>query len=102
MDRKTDMQAADSRALKSAREVLRRGKFVKHPVGEDGLVRVAIVERTGTATVTADPAWVKPPACTCNDYWGNVRFGTENWCRHVVAVLAKEEELRCQLIDLLL
>lgn len=102
MGGKTDMEAADGRLLKAAREVLRRARLVRHPAGPDGLVRVAVVERSGTSTVTADPAWVKAPECTCHDYWMNARFGNGQWCRHAIAVLVAEEDLRCQLIDALL
>jgi predicted nucleic acid-binding Zn finger protein len=102
MSSKTDLEGADSRVLKSAREVLRRGHFVRHSPDSESRVRFSIVERGGTSTVTADPAWTRPPVCDCYDHRTNARFRSGEWCRHIVAVLAKEEDLRCQLIDLLL
>lgn len=102
MSTNPDIEAADTRILRAARETLRRGRFVPQEPGEDGCVRIAVVERGGTSYVVADPAWIKTPTCTCYDHQMNARLGMAPWCRHIVAVLAKEEDLRCQLIDMLL
>jgi predicted nucleic acid-binding Zn finger protein len=99
---KPDMQVADTGLLKAARETLRWGKFVRLDHAPDRLIRISIVERSGTSAVSVDREWVQAPACSCHDHWTNVRFGQGPWCRHVVAVMVREEELRCQLIDLLL
>lgn len=97
-----DMEIADSGLLKAARETLRRGKFIRQGTPEDRAVCFSIVERNGTSSVSVDRAWEQAPSCSCHDHWQNVRYGPGPWCRHVVAVMAREEELRCQLIDLLL
>jgi len=99
---KPDMEVADTGLLKAARETLRRGKFMRQDSPEDHLVRFSIIERSGTSTVTVDPDWARAPSCSCYDHWQSMRYGPSPWCRHIVAVMAREEELRCQLIDLLL
>jgi len=125
------MDAVDSQLLERARGTLRHSRFVRHDGagggdsgaarggdaaggGEDAganagagpitgrLVSFSVIERTDKNTVTADLDWGQAPTCTCTSYWTEVRLGRGPWCRHVVAVLVKEEELRCQLIDLLL
>jgi predicted nucleic acid-binding Zn finger protein len=102
MSDKLDIEAADTRILRAARETLRRGRFVPQDPAEGGSRRIAVIERGGTSYVSVDPAWVRSPTCTCYDHQMNARLGMQPWCRHIVAVLAKEEELRCQLIDMLL
>lgn len=120
-----DMDAVDSQLLERARGTLRHSRFVRHDgAGDSGaagvgdaagggaaagaghktgrLVSFSVIERTDKNTVTADLDWGLAPTCTCTSYWTEVRLGRGPWCRHVVAVLVKEEELRCQLIDLLL
>jgi len=99
---KADIGVADAAMLKSARETLRRGRFVRQDSPGERWVRVSIVERNGTSAVSVDRSWEQAPSCSCHDHWQNVRYGPGPWCRHVVAVMAREEELRCQLIDLLL
>jgi len=125
------MEAVDSQLLERARGTLRHSRFVRHDgAGDSGaagggdaagggaaggagdgavatdktgrLVSFSVIERTDKNTVTADLDWGQAPTCTCTSYWTEVRLGRGPWCRHVVAVLVKEEELRCQLIDLLL
>lgn len=124
-----DMEAVDSQLLERARGMLRHSRFVRHDgAGDSGaagrgdaagggdtagadagagpitgrLVSFSVIEKTDKNTVTADLDWGQAPTCTCTSYWTEVRLGRGPWCRHVVAVLVKEEELRCQLIDLLL
>ena len=99
---KPTIEAVDSKLFDQARETLKRAQFVTRAGDGGGTVEVTVIERSGTWTVTADREWVLEPTCTCHDFWARARWGYGPWCRHVVAVLVRQEELRCQLLDLLM
>jgi uncharacterized Zn finger protein len=49
--------------------------------------------------VTVHPEWAFSPTCTCPDFVGR---GERLYCKHIVAVLSRDERLRCQLLEMFL
>lgn len=102
-DAKVDIRPGETKALRAAREVLRRGHIEAQKPAPDGVKKFCVTDRGGKMeTVTADPAWVKRPTCTCMQQYVNNQFKGTDLCPHIVAVLVREEDLRCQLLDVLL
>ena len=48
--------------------------------------------------VTVHPEWAAPPSCDCPDATNR----QSPWCKHSLAVLMSKDDLRCQLLDLLM
>ena len=103
-DAKLDMRPGETQVLRAAREVLRRGRIEAVDPGQKGVKGFRVIEKGSQAveTVRADPLWVKRPTCSCMAQFMNDQYRGHELCRHIVAVLVKEEDLRCQLLDLLL
>ncbi len=96
-------QMRDARIFRAVREVL--GSYTIREKAEatpDGLRAFGIGKKTDAYVVTVDPAWQRPPRCTCPD--ASKRFGADEatFCKHAVAVLVSHEALRHQLIDFIL
>lgn len=49
--------------------------------------------------VTAHPEWAQAPTCSCPDF---AQRGERLYCKHIVAVLMRDERLRCQLLEMFL
>ena len=102
-DGKVDIRPGETKALRAAREVLRRGRIDVLGDAPDGIKRFCVTDRGGKMeTVTADPAWAKKATCTCMQQYVNTQFKGTDLCPHIVAVLVREEDLRCQLLEVLL
>ena len=91
--------ARDVRVLRAARDVLTKYRISPRPVaGTEPSLRVFNVEG-GSAPyiVSVDADWQQSPTCTCPDH-----RRSEGFCKHVIGVLLKNDELRCQLLELYL
>jgi hypothetical protein len=88
----------DVRILRAAREVLARYSF--HPVSAEG-PRRRIEVRGGVSpyVVTVHDAWGEEPHCTCPDA---ARQSGHGYCKHLIAVLLRDDVARCQLLELFL
>ena len=49
--------------------------------------------------VTVDPTWADGPECTCPDPEGDWNQG---YCKHIIAVLLSRDDVRCQLLEILI
>ncbi len=66
--------------------------------GADPNLRVFNVVGGGAPyIVSVDVDWQQVPTCTCPDHRRSGGF-----CKHVIGVLLKTDELRCQLLELFL
>ena len=88
----------DSRIFRAAREVLLH--YTLTPSSSEGEVR-RIEVRGGTQAwvVTVHDAWRDPPHCTCPDA---SRDDSGGYCKHVIAVLLRDDVVRCQLLEVFL
>ena len=88
----------DIRILRAAREVLAHYDF--HPLSTEGPLR-RIEVRGGTApwVVTVHDTWGEEPRCTCPDA---ARHGGRGYCKHIIALLLRDDVVRCQLLELFL
>jgi len=93
---------ADTQSLRRARELLRRKRVARQADTPNGTRRYAVTERGQVATVTVDPLWRHDATCDCYAQVQHARFRIGDPCKHIVAVLGSDEELKCQIIELLL
>ena len=96
-----DLVARDNRFFRAAKEVL--GTYdMERREGENGAVSFLLSGGSEDYRVEVDTAWAQSPRCTCPD----ARFGAAEecagYCKHVIAVLLDNEDLRFQLLEVLL
>ncbi len=82
------------RLMRAAREVLVTYTLVPTGVGE-----ITVQGGRKPYVVRFCPSWTREPKCDCPD---GSRPGIELYCKHVVAVLMSQVELRPQLLELFL
>jgi uncharacterized Zn finger protein len=46
--------------------------------------------------------WAVSPTCTCPDARRRAKEHNEGYCKHIIAVLLSNQDLRCQLMELFL
>ena len=96
-------QMRDARIFRAVREVLGSYNIREKPEATpDGLRAFGIGKKSDVYTVTVDPAWQRPPRCSCPDAKKRFGAGEAAFCKHTVAVLVSHEDLRHQLIDFIL
>ncbi len=98
---RTDPDAREIRILRAARDVLERYTIDGKP-GKEGLRLFRIRGGTRQYTVTVHPEWRQPPTCTCPDAKHLAREKNRGYCKHIIAVLMRDESLRCQLLEMFL
>ena len=90
-------RSRDARIARALESVLKDYTITEHPLGPGGLRRFQLSNgRSTPSLVIADATWEAPPICTCPDVKRSA------WCKHIIAVLYRESELRGQLLDLFL
>jgi len=95
-----DIRARDQRFLRAAHDVIKRYRI--EAKGQDGGARVyALQGGTEPYEVRVFEDWSGPPSCTCPDA-EHRKDVTGGYCKHVIAVLLKHEELKYQLLDVML
>ena len=95
-----DLPGRDQRFLRAARDVL-TGYDITRKDGDDGFVEIQVKKGRRAYTVTARPDWATPPMCSCPDAKNTARRLTGGFCKHAMAVCITYDDLRCQLLDLL-
>jgi len=95
-----DVQARDARYLRAAGDVLKHYR-IDRTGEEDGVLLFELTGGTRPYTVRVHGDWSEPPSCTCPDAVHRAEV-TGGYCKHVIAVLLKHEDLRYQLLDVML
>ena len=97
-----DREAQGQRLLRAKHQVLRTYRLER--LGEAaGVLSFAVRGGQQDYVVTVRPDWSAAPACTCPDAMaGTEGTARQYWCKHIVAVLLANQELRGQLMDVLL
>ena len=95
-----DIRARDKRFLRAARTVLKNYRLRRTDDGD--AVQFEIGGGTNPYTVRVSRSWGQAPICTCPDAQHRAADLTGGFCKHVIAVLIENEDLRCQLLDVLL
>ena len=92
----------DARLLRAVKTVLTSYELAAGPSTADKLDTINVTNGKRRYVVHVDPAWERPPRCSCPDA---VRVEDEagaTFCKHTIAVLLSRPDHRHQLIDLLL
>ena len=96
----------DARVLRAVRDVMKRYEIVERPAApgpsDDGLRHFALTGGSKNWQVQADPTWQTPPRCDCPDARRVAEENGATFCKHAIAVLLSHDDLRHQLIDLLI
>ncbi len=95
-----DIRARDQRFLRAAHDVIKRYRIEVKGVAE-GVQVFALEGGTRPYEVRVFEDWSGPPSCTCPDA-EHRKDVTGGYCKHVIAVLLKHEDLKYQLLDVML
>lgn len=98
-----DREARDRRMLRAARQVLKAYSLERAPIDPDSpqLARVAVVMKRRSYEVVLHTDWSAPPTCSCPDATHGAA-ATGGFCKHSIAACLRWDDLRCQLLDLLI
>ena len=98
------LRARDQRFLRGARDVLKNYKLSrKRPrKAAPGLAQIEVSKGTRTYVVDFQLDWSAPPRCSCPDSTQAGRNRANGFCKHTIAAALKWDDLRCQLLDLLI
>lgn len=94
-----NLQARDDRFFRAAEIVLKKYKITRRSQLEDGLVVYDIKGGTRDYVVTIHPEWKVNPRCSCPDAIQRAKTSARGYCKHIIAVLLKDSEFRCQLLE---
>ncbi len=94
-----NLKARDDRFFRAAESVLKKYKITRRKQSEDGLVVFDISGGTQDYVVKVDPEWRSAPSCTCPDAAQRAKEDVRGYCKHIIAVLLRHEEFRCQLLE---
>jgi hypothetical protein len=95
-----DVTARDQRYLRAAEDVIKR-YTIDRAEDDDGVAVFTITGGQRVYTVQVLPDWSGNPTCTCPDAVHRAEL-TGGFCKHVIAVLLKHDDLRYQLLDVML
>ncbi|MEE2788008.1 MAG: SWIM zinc finger family protein [Myxococcota bacterium] len=95
-----DLPGRDQRFLRASQDVLTQYQRSRSD-GDEGFVHRTVSQGKRRYVVTARPDWASPPTCTCPDANKAARRLTGGFCKHAIAVCIMYDDLRCQLLDLL-
>ncbi len=96
------LEARDARFLRAAQQVLKEYTIARQRRSGSDAVRFEVTGGGGPYTVTVHPEWAAPPECTCPDAQRRARTQNAGYCKHLIAVLLSNEDLKCQLLELFL
>lgn len=97
-----DIAARDLRFLRAGKEVLKNYKRIRRPQLENGRVVFDITGGQAPYVVRVHPEWKGDPVCTCPDAADRARTCTSGYCKHIIAVLIENADLRGQLLEVFL
>lgn len=96
-----DFDAREGRITRAAEQVLARYSIREQ--ARRKTCRTFLLEGGQKAyTVRVDEEWGAEPACTCPDAVNLAPEKNKGYCKHIIAVLMKHDELRCQLLEMFL
>ena len=99
-----ELGARDRRFLRAASEVLKTYTLDREAPDPDDpeacVVRVCGKRRSYTLTFRTD--WSSPPSCSCPDARQGGADKAGGFCKHAIAAALQWDDLRCQLLDLLI
>jgi hypothetical protein len=95
-----DLAGRDARLRRGVKDVLGSYRIFRKAAGPDGSVAFTVEGGSKPYTVTAHVDWSQPVRCTCPD--GQHQGRDAGACKHIVAVLLSNDDLKCQCLDLLL
>jgi len=100
---KIELVARELRFLRAAQEVLKRYRITRpeSPMA-DGALLFEVAGGQEPYYVRVHPQWAHPPTCTCPDASRLALLRNGGYCKHIIAILLREQELRGQLLELLL
>jgi hypothetical protein len=99
-DIKIDIRARDQRFLRAATNVLQNYALDRSDDGD--LVRIKVTGGKQPYQLEISKAWNFAPGCSCPDASHRAQEQTAGFCKHIIAALIINEDLRCQLLDVIL
>ena len=97
-----DLALRDARVWRAVHQVLRDYTIQYNRPRKPGPFKVRVSSKDNTYTVVVDPAWQETASCSCPDAKRFKQEGSSMLCKHSIAVLLGADDLRGQLLDLLL
>ena len=96
----TDIAGRDARFLRAAGDVVKHYQTRRQDKFE-GVAEIQWKRGNRQYTVTARTDWATPPTCTCPDSQRGTP-GRGRICKHIIASCISHDDLRCQLLDIML
>lgn len=93
------LKARDDRFFRAAYTVLGRYRITKRPEPEEGFAVYDIRGGSSDYVVRIHPEWRTPPQCSCPDAQKRARENARGYCKHIIAVLLRDREFSCQLLE---
>ena len=87
----------DPRVRRAVTEVLAKYQFTRTDVGDEA--RFAVTGGFRPYTLTLSKTWAFPAKCSCDD---KEKLGDKDYCKHAMAVMMQNDDLRCQLLEVYL
>ncbi|MSP56255.1 MAG: hypothetical protein EXR69_11730 [Myxococcales bacterium] len=84
----------DTRVLRAAREVLAKYQLIRTTVDDEA--RFAVTGGSRPYSLSLSITWARPPTCTCPD---SQHVEVKGYCKHAIAAMLSEPDLRCQLLE---
>ena len=94
-----NLKARDDRFFRAAYTVLKNYRITRRPELEDGFVVFDVVGGTSDYVVKIHPEWSVGPQCSCPDAEKRARENARGYCKHIIAVLLRDKEFSCQLLE---
>ncbi|MFA6724635.1 MAG: SWIM zinc finger family protein [Lentisphaeria bacterium] len=91
--------ARDDRFLRAARSALNNYSISQR---QDSVGSKALFDLQGGSqdyVVEIDPSWQESPQCSCPDASKGAMVQNRGYCKHIIAVLLKDEHFRYQLLE---
>jgi len=94
-----NLKARDDRFFRAAASVLKTYRITRRKDMDEGFVVFDITGGTSNYVVRVHPEWLAPPRCSCPDAEQRARESTRGYCKHIIGVLLRNDEFRCQLLE---
>ena len=97
-----DIYARDLRMIRAAGDVAKRYSISRQAGITNGKAWFDISGGQKPYVVGVHADWKERPSCTCPDAEKRALSQNGGFCKHIIAVLLKEQGFRCQLLELFL